>query len=161
MKKLIFIGITVLTLTAGLVTAFAASQYTTPAEAVAGLSKREVQSVIEERAQTGKSYGTIANEAGVLDEFKEEMLEMKKDVIAARVADGTMTEEQADAIIARIEENQANCDGTGADCGQKGKGLGAGARFGQGNGQDRGKQGRGMGNGCGMGNDLRGGSCGR
>lgn len=155
MKKLIIAGIAVLTLVAGSVTAFAASQYSTPAEAVAGLSRREVQSVIDERAQTSKTYGTMASEAGVLDEFKVEMLEIKKDTVAARVADGTMTQEQADAIIARIEENQSSCDGTGAKCGRNGMGLGAGVGFGQGNGQGRRQNGRGMGNG------LCDGSCGR
>ncbi len=145
-KRLAIVGIAVLTLAAGAVTAFAASQYATPAEAVAGLTGREVQSVIDERTETGKSYGTIANEAGVLDKFKSEVLEMKKDALAARVAAGTMTQERADAILARIEMNQANCDGTGTGCGM-------GAKFGQGGDQGRGQGGRGMGNG------LRNGSC--
>lgn len=145
-KRLAIVGIAVLTLAAGAVTAFAASQYATPAEAVAGLTGREVQSVIDERTETGKSYGTIANEAGVLDKFKSEVLEMKKDALAARVAAGTMTQERADAILARIETNQANCDGTGTGCGM-------GAGFGQGGDQGRGQGGRGMGNG------LRNGSC--
>lgn len=149
MKRLVITGVAVFTLTAGSLTAFAASQYSTPAEAVAGLTGREVQSVIDERAQTGKTYGTIANEAAVLDEFKKEMLETKKDTLDARVSAGTMTQEQADAIIARIEVNQANCDGTGIGCGRNGADYGRGAGFGQGRGQD----GRGMGNG------LRDGSC--
>ncbi len=155
MKKLIVAGIAVLTLTAASVTAFAVSQYNTPAEAVAGLSGREVQSVMDERAQTGKTYGTIANEAGVLDKFKAEILEMKKDTVAARVAAGTITQEQADVILARMEENQANCYGTGTGCGRNGTGLGVGAGFGQGNGKGRGQHGTGIGNG------LRDGSCGR
>lgn len=153
MKKFVAAGVAVMALAVGSVTAFAASQYSTPAEAVAGLTGREVQSVIDERAQTGKTYGTIANEAGVLDEFKTEMLELKKDTLAARVAAGTMTEEQADAIIARIEANQANCDGTGTGFGLKSAGCGMGAGFGQGGGQGRGQ------GGCGMGNGLRDGSC--
>ncbi|NLB41429.1 MAG: DUF2680 domain-containing protein [Clostridiales bacterium] len=146
-KKLIIAGIAALALIAGSVTAFAASQYKTTAEAVAGLSGREAQSVIDEREQTGKTYGAIANEAGVLDEFKAEMLEMKKDILKARVDAGTMTQEQADAFISRIEENQLTCDGAGIGYGRKDNGLGAGARFGQGNDQGLGKQGRGMGNG--------------
>ncbi len=142
MKKLVIAGFAVLTVAAGSVTAFAASQYGTPAEAVAGLSGREVQSVTDERAQSGKTYGDIANEAGVLDKFKAEMLEMKKDTVAARVAAGTMTQEEADAIIARIEANQANCDGTGTGYGRNGAGCGAGAGFGQGSGQGRGQASR-------------------
>jgi hypothetical protein len=149
MKKLVVTGVAVFMLAAGSVTAFAASQYSTPAEAVAGLTGREVRSVIDERTQTGKTYGSIANEADVLDEFKEEILGMKKDALAARVAAGTMTQEQADAVMAGIEANQANCDGTGTGCGPNGAGCGMGAGFGQG----RGQSGRGMGNG------LRDGSC--
>ncbi len=152
-KKLIIVGIATLALFAGSVTAFAASQYKTTAEAVAGLSGREVQSVIDERAQTGKSYGTIAKEADVLDQFKTEMLEMKKEILKARVDAGTMTQEQADAIISRIEENQLTCDGTVMGYGRIGNGTGSGAEFGQGNGQGLGRQGRGMGNG--MCNGLR------
>ncbi|MDD4510730.1 MAG: DUF2680 domain-containing protein [Oscillospiraceae bacterium] len=142
MKKLVIAGFAVLTVAAGSVTAFAASQYGTPAEAVAGLSGREVQSVTDERTQSGKTYGAIANEAGVLDKFKAEMLEMKKDTVAARVAAGTMTQEEADAIIARIEANQANCDGTGTGYGRNGAGCGEGAGFGQGSGQGRGQANR-------------------
>lgn len=154
-KKLIIAGIAVLTMAAGSATAFAISKYETPADAVAGLTGREVQSVIDERTQTGKTYGTIANEAGVLDKFKAEMLEMKKKAVAARVAAGTMTQEQANAIIARIEKNQVSCDGTGTGYAQNGSGLGSGAGFGKGNGQGRGQHGRGLGNG------LCNGSCGR
>lgn len=152
-KRLAIVGIAVLTLAAGAVTAFAASQYATPAEAVAGLTGREVQSVIDERTETGKSYGTIANEAGILDEFKPEMLETKKNKLAARVEAGRMTQEQADAILAKIETNQANCDGTGTGHRMNGTGSGTGAKFGQGSSQGHGQSGRGMGNG------LRNGSC--
>ncbi len=139
-KKLITVSACALVLSAMAVTTFAASAYKTPAEAVAGLTKREVQSVIDERITTGKTYGTIANEAGVLEAFKSEVLQIKKDALAARVAAGTMTQAQADAIIKSIEANQATCDGTGNG---GGIGRGAGAGFGAGAGQ-----GRGMG--CGM-----------
>lgn len=152
-RKFVMVGIVVLLLVIGTVTAFATSQHETPAEAVAGLTGREVQSIIEERAETGKSYGAIANEAGVLDEFKPEMLEIKKDKLAARVDAGTITQEQADAILERIETNQANCDGTGAGHRRNGTDGGMGAKFGQGAGQGRGQGGHGKGNG------LRNGSC--
>lgn len=146
MKRYAAAGIVaVLILAVGSVTAFAASTYSTPAEAIAALAGREVQSVINERTETGKTYGTIANEAGVLDEFKEEMLEIKSEKIAARVADGTITQEQADAILERMEANQANCNGNGT-------GGGAGCRMGAGFGKAYVSE-RGQG-GCGMGNGL-------
>ena len=148
MKKFIIAGITILTLVAGSATAFASSQYTTPAEAVAGLTGRGVQSVIDEHNETGKTYGSIAKDEGVFDEFWPEILEMKKDTLAERVAAGSLTQEQADAMLARIEANQANLAKPGTGCG-----MGAGFRHGggQGRGQGRRNGDRGMGNGLGKG----------
>ena len=153
LKTLTTLGIVVIAVSVISITAFAASAYKTPAQAVAGLTGKTEQSVIAERADTGKTYGTIANEAGKLEEFQDEMLEMKKDVLDARVAAGTLTQAQADEILADIEENQANCDGTGsARIGQK-AGAGFGSMNGQGQGQGRGQgQGNGMGQGRGQGN---------
>lgn len=156
-KKIVSLGAAALIAGTLTITAFAASTYDSPSEAVAGLSGRTVESVISERAETSKT-GTIAKEAGVLEEFKNEKLEMKKDVLAEKVADGLMTQEKADSIIAAIKENQANCDGTGSKLGQKmgagfgfGKGDGQGQRQGKGNGQKG--QGR-NGTGCGQGSCI-------
>lgn len=144
LKKTMVIGSTIALLATIGVTAFAASTYQTPAEAVAGLTERTVQEVVDVRTETGKTYGTIAKEAGKLEEFKKEVLEVKKDRYAQLVADGKMTQAQADAAIAAIEENQATCDGTGGgSCGMRN-----GSGFGRGNG-----------NGSGFGRGLRDGSC--
>lgn len=140
------------------VSVFAASDYTTPAEAVAGLTGRTVQSVIDERKDTGKTYGKIADEAGKLEEFKKESLEMRKDSLAQQVKDGKITQERADEIIKAITENQQTCDGSGsAAIGRNsGAGFGCGGQgCGNGNGQGRGAgngSGRGAGNGMGRGN---------
>lgn len=155
-KKITATGFMVMAISATGVTAFAASQYNTPAEAVAGLTGRTVESVVAEKTETGKTYGTIASEADVLDEFKVETLEMKKESLTAQVAAGTITQERAETIIAALEENQVNCDGTGS----KGIGKSLEARFGaNGTGMGSGKAnatGRGQGGG-GMG--LHDGSC--
>lgn len=164
-RKLIATGVMILAMLVTSVTAFAASQYKTPAEVVAGITGKTVESVITERAETGKTYRTIASEAGKLDEFKAEMLEMKKDALAEQVAAGKITQAQADAIIKTIEENQAVCDGTGAagigrnmgagfGCGGTGLGTG-GANRGTGAGRGQGG-GRGVGAG---GMRLQDGSC--
>lgn len=139
-KKVVVAGITIFALIAGSAAAFATSQYSTPAEAVAGLTGRQVQSIIDERVQTGKTYGTMADDAGVLNEFKAEMLEMKKDTLATRVAAGKITQDQADTIITKITSNQALCDGKGSGCGSHRSGYGAGAGFGQGWGNKDGRQ---------------------
>jgi hypothetical protein len=129
-RKIIIIGIVVLILVSGAVAAFAASQYRTPAEAVAGLTGRGVQSVLDEGAETGKTYGTIAKEAGVLDAFRAEMIEIRKDVLAARVAAGKLTQEQADTIMARIASRLSTCDGSRTGCELHGIGCGSGTGFG-------------------------------
>ena len=144
-KKIIILGVIMLTIGVTSVTAFAALTYKTPAEAVAGLTGKTVESVIAERQETGKTYGTIAAEAGKLNEFKKENMEMKKENLKKQVEEKTMTQEKADTIIKAIEENQENCDGTGA------------ARIGQREGARFGFNGAGKGNGCkgegqGMGN---------
>lgn len=131
--------------------AFAANVMT-PAEIVSGLTGKSVTEVNQERA-TGKTYGTIANDAGKLDEFKTQMLEQKKAILDQRVKDGYLTQEQADQIYNSIKNNQATCNGTGsARMGRK-----AGAGFGQGSGMGFG-QGAGMGNGGGLGRGM--GACG-
>ncbi len=159
-KKILAIGLMVLALGLASVTAAMASGYQTPAEALAALTGQTVEDVQATRKATGQTYGALAAEAGQLDEFKAEVLASKKAALAERVAAGTMTQEQADTIIAALEANQANCDGSGtAGVGRQmgarfggGQGCGLGNSFGNGlgNGQGRG-QGRGMGNGLGRG----------
>ena len=122
-KKFAVIGLAMLVVGAMSVTALAAS-YKTPAEVVAGLIGKTVDGVIEERNDSGKTYGAIASDAGKLSEFKSQMLEQKKAALQERVAAGTMTQERADEIIAALERNQPNCDGTGS--GRIGQKMGAG-----------------------------------
>lgn len=132
--------------------AFAAT-VKTPAEIVSGLTGKTVEDLYADRS-TGKTFGTIASEAGKLDEFKAQMLEQKKAFLDQRVADGSLTQEQADQIYTNIKNNQATCDGTGnAGIGQK-NGVG----FGQGSGLGRGmNRGQGAGRGAGMRNGTGGG----
>ena len=145
-KKILGVGIVALSLSVLSVTAFAASGYKTPAESVAGLTGRTLQSVIDERKESKKSFGAIAAEAGSLDSFKAEMLEIKKDRLAAQVEAGKITQEEADAILAKIEENQAECDASGS--GQKGSGHGFGKGLAN---KGRRRQGAGKGEGAGAG----------
>jgi len=147
LKKYVILGAVVLTLGAT-TTAFAASNYNTPAEAVAGLTGNKVEDIIADKNTNGKTYGEIANEAGQLDEFKEEMLAIKKQILDEKVAAGIMTQAEADSFIKAMEENMVNCDGSGSGKGQM-MGSGFGGMMGQGRGQG---QGRGLGNGQGLGN---------
>ena len=128
--------------------AYAASA-TTPAGIVSGLTGKSVEEITAQRA-TGTTYGTIAQEAGKLDEFKTQSLEQKKLVLDQRVKDGKLTQAQADEIYNSIKTNQATCDGTGSAAIGKSNGVG----FGQGMGTGRGagqRNGGGMGRGMGSG----------
>lgn len=135
-------------------TAYAVSVSKTPAEALADLTGSTAENVLAQRAE-GKTYGAIANEADVLDEFKVEMLEIKKAALQEKVTDGSMTQETADEIIASIEKNQTDCDGTGSRGTGCEYGAGFGGGFGWGNGQRNGQGNGRNGSGCGM----RNGSC--
>lgn len=177
-RKVMTVGAIVFAIGVTSVAGFAASIYKTPAEAVAGLTEQTVESVIAERQVSNKSYGTIAAEAGKLDEFKKEIIEIKKANLKTQVEAGKLTQEKADTIIKAIEENQVNCDGTGTEkIGQKeglrfgsnglGQGLGNGAKDGQRKGQAEGqgqrqgqRQGKGQAEGRGQGGiRLQDGTC--
>lgn len=138
MKKVIIAAVTAGLILVGTGTALAATNQS-PAEIYAGLKGITVDQAYTERG-TGESFGQLAAEADVLDEFQEQMLKNRKSAIQERVTAGTLTQEEADALILRIEENAANCNGTGT-----GVGMGFG-RSGQGS-ADRGTGMRGQGTG--------------
>jgi hypothetical protein len=147
MKKLIAATVIIGILgTAGAVFAAAAK---TPAEIAAGLTGKTVEDVTKDRI-AGKTYGTIAKDAGKLDEFKAQMLEQRKALLDQKVKDGTITQERADALYNAMKSNQAICDGTGNIGAGMRNGAGCGAGNGQGFGGGRGA-GRGMGGGFGAG----------
>lgn len=122
----------------------------TPADITASLTGKSIEEVTTEHNE-GKTYGTIANDAGKLDEFKTQMLEQKKAILDQQVKDGKLTQEQADTIYNNIKNNQATCDGSGsARIGRQG-GAGFGKGCGNGAGQGCGLGNRGRGNGQGLG----------
>lgn len=122
----------------------------TPAEIASELTGKTVESLYEER-QAGKTFGTIADQAGKLEEFKNQMLEQKKAILDERVAQGRLTQEQADELYNNMKENMETCDGTGS----MGMGRMSGAGFGQGMGKGQGRMGNGQGGAClGTGNQV-------
>lgn len=126
----------------------------TPAEIAASVTGKTVTEVTAERSQ-GKTYGTIAKDAGKLTEFQVQMLEQRKADLDQRVKDGRLTQAQADTIYNNIKNNQLTCDGTGSarigrqsgagfgqgtgGCGGQGCGIGGGQGMGRGNGQGFGR----------------------
>lgn len=84
--------------------------------------------------------------AATTDELKQERLETKQSVLSERVASGRITQEQANEILAKIQERMADCDGT---C--DGTGEGIRSRDGQGLMAGAGGFGNKSGNGAGIG----------
>jgi hypothetical protein len=131
MKRLVMLMVVVGVL--GTATFAYAATTKTPAEIAAALTGKTITEVNQLRT-TGKTYGTIAKDAGKLDQFKSEILVQKKAVLDQRVADKTITQAKADEIYTAIKNNQATCDGTGtAKIGSK-NGVGFGKGSGMGNG---------------------------
>jgi len=55
--------------------------------------------------QSGKKIGQIAAEHGMTaDQLRQKMIELKKDEISRAVADGKMTQDQADKILQKLEQ---------------------------------------------------------
>lgn len=116
-----------------------AASYSSPAELLSSLTGVSVQELIEKHQQD-ETYGQIAEEYGVLDQYKAGQLEIKKQIIDERVQSGRITQEQGEQIKKAIEERIANCDGSGTRMGNgAGKGMG---------GMGRGARGAGMANGA-------------
>ncbi|MCT4597908.1 MAG: hypothetical protein N4A50_08565 [Vallitalea sp.] len=133
--KIITLGLAI-SLFIGMVT-YAAS----PAQIYSELTGVSVEKAYELR-NDGKTYGELASEQGVLEEFKAKMIEEKIIIIEEKVQEGELTREEADEFIQRLKDNSENCDPTNPNrLGQK-IGLGRGSNRGQGRGRSQG--------GCGM-----------
>lgn len=119
MMAIVLIGIMVLALGA---MSFA-DAFSSPAQVYADLAGIDVAEAYELRS-SGMTFGELAQEEGFYEEFAAATLEGKIVILNQLVADGTMTQEDADAIIEQLED----CDGTmTARLGQF-----FGTRFGQG-----------------------------
>lgn len=124
----------------------------TPAQVVSNLSGQPLEDILNLKMSSGKTYGTIAKELGVLDAFKASSLESKADILKAQAALGKITQEEADKLITALTDAQAACDGSGST--SIGKNANAGFGLGQGSKnrntagivQDGQNSGRGFGN---------------
>ena len=105
----------------------------TPATLAAELTGKTVTEVTAARLD-GKTYCTLAKDAGQLEAFQSQMLDIKQAILEQRVADGRMTQSKADEILAALKTNQATCDGTGSAQIGRSMGAGFGCGMGQGNG---------------------------
>lgn len=119
--------VVILVVLALLATSFTAFAYTvsSPAEILAGLTGKSVEEVTDERYETGLSYGQMAYDEGLWEEYNDKMLESKKAYLDEKVKDGTITQEQADDIYENMLLRQEYCaaNGTGGGFGGCGGGM--------------------------------------
>ncbi|NLJ57427.1 MAG: DUF2680 domain-containing protein [Tissierellia bacterium] len=80
-----------------------------PAEIVAKISGKSLDEVTEERFERGQTYGQLAYSEGLWEEFREEMLKNRKALLDEKVANGSLTEEEAKEIYSNMEIRQEYC----------------------------------------------------
>lgn len=129
-----------------------ASSFDSPGEILANLTGKTVEKVYEEKGD--KTFGQLADEEGVLKDFREQMLESKKAIIAQRVEEGVLTQEEADEILEQMDQQDCTLNPEESKkLGQKynvrfqfgknsefqGQGLGKGQGRGQGLGKGQGQ----------------------
>ena len=162
-KKLAVLAAIIAVIMVGAVSAsFAAAEWKTPADTLAGLTGRSADEIQADR-QAGTPYGAQALDAEQLEAFKAARLEEIKARLAEAVAAGDLTQEEADDRYEAMVDRQAACtgDGTGAGAGFGGgmrQGTGRGAGTGTGLGMGRGGRGMGQGNGVCNGSGLTNGN---
>lgn len=83
------------------------------AKILSELTGKSINEIIEGRVNEDKTYGTIALENGVLEEFQEKNIEQMKTNLNEKVETGAVSKEEADTIISNRENSMKNCDGSG------------------------------------------------
>ncbi|PKQ16478.1 MAG: hypothetical protein CVT67_04925 [Actinobacteria bacterium HGW-Actinobacteria-7] len=116
------------------------------ADVVAKLTGMDVADVQTQR-QAGASFADIAKDKGVsATELVKDALDTRKDMLDAKVKDGTITQDQADTALATMETRLTDR-------------VSSTAPGGNGGGMGRGRGGAGGGGGRGMGGGGCGGTC--
>ncbi len=136
MKKILIGFIAIALLLVGANSVIGAT-FKSPAEIYAEIKGISVEDAYAER-KAGNNFYLQAEDADVSEEFRAQMLENRKAVIQEKVLAGEITQEQADDIIANMEENIAYCDGTiggrGMGFGERAEGYFGGSRGNRGGG---------------------------
>lgn len=132
MKKILF-SILILALLLGGATSVIADTYKSPAEIYADLKGITVDEAYNERATTNYTFGQLAEESALLEEYKSAILKYKENFLQERVTKGELTQDEAAALLERFKENQALCElgygyGTGYGCPLNGNGKYYGKR---------------------------------
>ncbi len=79
-----------------------------PADIYADANGMTVEEAYTLRHDSDKTFGALSLEAGTYDQFAESMQAFNKDRIADLLSDGSISEDQAEEMLAQM----ADCDGT-------------------------------------------------
>lgn len=103
-----------------------------PVEVFANITEQDVADVLTEM-RDGKTLGELAQNAGVMDELKQTLLSDAKENLDAAVADGRLTQEEADTRYADMEARITDTDFDGTNRPDfAGQGMGRGRGKGRG-----------------------------
>jgi hypothetical protein len=83
-------------------------------EFVGKLTGKTTEEIAELRGQ-GFHMGQLALDVDKLDEFKAYMTERRAEILEQKVADGLLTQAEADALKVQMEARQADCTGDGTN----------------------------------------------
>lgn len=89
------------------------SNFQDKAEILSELTGKSTNEIIEERIEENKTYGTIATENGVLEEFQNKNLDQIKNNLNEKVGEVVISKEEADEIISNRENTMQNCNVSG------------------------------------------------
>jgi len=126
------------------------------ADVVADLTGLTADEVHDQR-EAGTSFAAIAQSKGIESaKVVDEALKIRTEVLGKKVADGTITQEQADAALERMKTRiTERVEATGEPV----RGMGMGPRDGSGGPGMGARDGSGAGRGRGMGGGRNGGMC--
>ncbi len=150
MKKVLSLALVGILALGAMGMSFAASPFGA-AETYANLAGITVEEAYEVKLASGGTFGDLAKEKGFYDAFSAAILSSKITMINGLVAEGELTQAEADALITSLE----NCDGTqqhllkgvlnfGAQS-RSGESKGEGAMNGEGKQFNRSENAKGMG----------------
>ena len=83
-------------------------------EFVGKLAGKTPEEIAELRGQ-GFHMGQLALDADKLDEFKAYMTERREAILDQKVADGVLTQAEADKLKAEMDDRSADCTGDGTN----------------------------------------------
>lgn len=107
MKKILSLALVGVIAVGAMGMSFAASPFGA-AEIYANLAEISVEAAYAVKLESGDTFGELAEENGFYESFKEAVYASKLAMIQTMVEEGELSQSEADAIVASLE----NCDGT-------------------------------------------------